>query len=314
MRSRYAGQPFTTSTSDIAAALEQVSIPTLLLSLVHITGDPRFVRDFKPAGIFLNEVQGFMSDEDKARARAEALPVITDYRDRGCPEPAPLPPELIREMMDWAVCESVPDDYLALLAEEMDLDGVDPAPAGSAGLRPRARRSRWSSSAAANREFWPVFACGRPTFRSPSWRRTPARVEPGGRTAIPGARVDVANHFYCYSFEPSNDWSHFFAEQPELQSYFTQRDGQAWSRTTTCAGRPRSLPSSGTTRTACGRSPCARATRVSPRCRRAPSSPRSASSTVRTYQSSKAPRRFAARRFIRRHGTTRSISPASASR
>jgi 4-hydroxyacetophenone monooxygenase len=117
VRSRYAGQPFTTSTTDIAAALEHVSIPTLLLSLVHITSDPHFIRDFKPAGIFLNEVQGFMSDEDKARARAEALPVITDYRDRGCPEPAPLPPELIREMMDWAVCENVPDDYLALLAE-----------------------------------------------------------------------------------------------------------------------------------------------------------------------------------------------------
>ena len=105
-RSRYAGQPFTTPTADIAAALEQVSIPTLLLSLVHITGDPRFIRDFKPAGIFLNEVQGFMSEEDKARARAEALPVIADYRDRGCPEPAPLPRGLIKEMMDWAVCEA----------------------------------------------------------------------------------------------------------------------------------------------------------------------------------------------------------------
>ena len=68
MRSRYAGQPFTTSTTDIAAALEQVSIPTLLLSLVHITGDPRFIRDFKPAGIFLNEVQGFMSDEEDRKS------------------------------------------------------------------------------------------------------------------------------------------------------------------------------------------------------------------------------------------------------
>ena len=46
-------------------------------------------------------------------------------------------------------------------------------------------------------------------------------MEHGGRTAYPGARVDVANHFYCYSFEPSNEWSHFFAEQPELQNYFT---------------------------------------------------------------------------------------------
>ena len=126
MRSRYAGQPFTTSTTDIAAALEQVSIPTLLLSLVHITGDPRFVRDFKPAGIFLNEVQGFMSEDDRARARAAALPVIADYRDCGCPEPEPLSPDLIREMMDWAACEHVTDDYLPLILEEMDLDGVDP--------------------------------------------------------------------------------------------------------------------------------------------------------------------------------------------
>jgi 4-hydroxyacetophenone monooxygenase len=43
-RSFHVGQPFTTATADIAAALEQVSIPTLLLSLVHITGDPRFIR------------------------------------------------------------------------------------------------------------------------------------------------------------------------------------------------------------------------------------------------------------------------------
>ncbi|OOK77400.1 pyridine nucleotide-disulfide oxidoreductase family protein [Mycobacterium kansasii] len=48
---------------------------------------------------------------------------------------------------------------------------------------------------------------------------------PGGtwwENSYPGARVDVANHFYCYSFEPNNDWTHFFAEQGELQDYFTQ--------------------------------------------------------------------------------------------
>ncbi len=139
MRSRYAGQPFTTSTPEIAAALEDVSIPTLLLSLVHITGDPRFIRDFKQMGIFLNEVQGFMSEEDKARARAEALSVITDYRDRGCPEPEPLSPELIREMMDWAACEHVPDDYLALVSEELDLDGRRPPPPGRPAHRTHGR-------------------------------------------------------------------------------------------------------------------------------------------------------------------------------
>ncbi|MDF2828572.1 MAG: putative flavoprotein involved in transport, partial [Mycobacterium sp.] len=31
---------------------------------------------------------------------------------------------------------------------------------------------------------------------------------------------DVGNHFYCYSFEPTDQWTHFFAEAPELQEYF----------------------------------------------------------------------------------------------
>ena len=46
------------------------------------------------------------------------------------------------------------------------------------------------------------------------------------QNTYPGARVDVGNHFYCYSFEPTDQWTHFFAEQPELQAYFQTRDGQ----------------------------------------------------------------------------------------
>ena len=221
MRSAYAGQPFTTSQDEIAAALEDVSIPTLLLSLVHITGDPRFIRDFKPMGIFLNEVQGFMSEEDKARARAAALPVIAEYRDRGCPEPKPLSPELIQEMMDWAACEHVTDDYLPLLSEEMDLEGVDPR-------RPAALPAERAAELPVI-----VIGCGESGILA-GIRLKQAGVPftiveknagPGGtwwENTYPGARVDVANHFYCYSFEPNNDWTHFFAEQHELRDYFTK--------------------------------------------------------------------------------------------
>ena len=35
----------------------------------------------------------------------------------------------------------------------------------------------------------------------------------------PGCRVDVANHFYSYSFEP-NEWVEFFSQRPELFAYF----------------------------------------------------------------------------------------------
>ncbi len=216
-RSFHAGQPFDTSDADIAAALEQVSIPTLLLSLVHITGDPRFIRDYKQAGLFLNEVQGFMSEEDKARARAEALPVITDYRDAGCPVPKPLSPELVREMLDWAACEPVGDDNLPLVLEELDLGGADPR-------RPRAVPDAGDFHVI-------VIGCGESGVLA-GIRLKQAGIGftileknsgPGGtwwENSYPGARVDIANHFYCYSFEPSNHWEHFFAEQPELRRYF----------------------------------------------------------------------------------------------
>jgi 4-hydroxyacetophenone monooxygenase len=36
----------------------------------------------------------------------------------------------------------------------------------------------------------------------------------------PGARVDVSNHLYCYSFEPAHHWTQYFAQQPELRKYF----------------------------------------------------------------------------------------------
>ena len=221
MRSPYAGRPFTTSDTEIAAALEDVSIPTLLLSLVHITGDPRFIRDFKPMGSFLNEIQGFMSEEDKARARAAALPVLAEYRDRGCPEPEPLSLDLIREMMDWAACEHVTDDYLPLILEEMDLDGVDPR-------RPAALPNERAAEVPVL-----VVGCGESGILA-GIRLKQAGIPftiveknagPGGtwwENSYPGARVDVANHFYCYSFEPNNDWTHFFAEQDELQDYFAR--------------------------------------------------------------------------------------------
>ena len=112
MHNLHAGQPFTTSDVQIAEALQDVSIPTLMLSLVHMSGDPSLIRgELKPAGLFLNEVQGYMSEEDKAAVRKIALEVIADYRDRGCPEPEPIGPELLQEMMQWLVCEPVPPEY-----------------------------------------------------------------------------------------------------------------------------------------------------------------------------------------------------------
>jgi 4-hydroxyacetophenone monooxygenase len=221
MRNPHAGEPFDTPDEAIAEALLDVSIPTLLLSLVHMSGDPSIIRGrLRPAGLFLNEVQGYMSEEDKDAARTLALEVIRDYRERGCPEPEPIAPELLHEMMTWLVCEEVPEEYVPLLMEEMELDGRDARRVDPVGT-------------AAERDAFPVvvIGCGQ------SGLLAGIRLQEAGipftiveknagvggtwwENSYPGARVDVGNHFYCYSFEPSDHWTEYFARQPELQRYF----------------------------------------------------------------------------------------------
>ena len=221
MRNPHAGEPFDTPDAEIAEALLDVSIPTLLLSLVHLSGDPELIRGrLRPAGLFLNEVQGYMTEEDKEEARTLALEVICDYRDRGCPEPEPISAELLHEMMTWLVCEEVPEEYVPLLMEEMELDGRDARRVGPVGT-------------ADERGALPVvvIGCGQ------SGLLAGIRLQEAGipftiveknagvggtwwENSYPGARVDVGNHFYCYSFEPSDHWTEYFAQQPELQRYF----------------------------------------------------------------------------------------------
>ena len=224
MRNPHAGVPFTVdemSDDDLAAALEDLSVPTLLLSCVHMSGDTSILEGpLRPQGLFLNEVQGFMSQEDQAAARSFALGVIRDWRDRGCPEPEPVTPEVLKSMMDWLVCEDVPDEYVRMLLEEMELDGTDP----------RASRPVTDPAAAAGLPVV-IIGCGM------SGLLAAIRVQEAGlpytviekndgvggtwwENTYPGARVDVGNHFYCYSFEPSDHWSEFFSRQPELQAYF----------------------------------------------------------------------------------------------
>lgn len=221
MRNPHAGEPFTTPDEEIAEALLDVSVPTLMLSLVHITGDPELIRGrLRPAGLFLNEVQGYMSEDDMAEVRALALDIIAAHRDRGCPEPEPVSPGLLREMMSWLVVEDVPDEYVPMLMEEMELDGVD-------------RRAVPGPADAAAREAFPVvvIGCGESGLLAGirlgeagiPFTIVEKNAGVGGtwwENTYPGARVDVGNHFYCYSFEPSDHWTEYFAQQRELQAYF----------------------------------------------------------------------------------------------
>ncbi len=216
MRNPHAGEPFTTSDEQIAAALEDVSIPTLLLSLIHMSGDASILDGpLRPQGLFLNEVQGYMSEEDKAAVRVKAIEVIKDYRDRGCPEPEPVSPELLKKMMAFLVCQEVPDEYVPMMLEEMELGGTDD--------RAPAKSDTDVDVVVIGLGMSGLLAAIRLQEAGIPYTVLEKNAGVGGtwwENSYPGARVDVGNHFYCYSFEPSDHWTEFFAQQPELQAYF----------------------------------------------------------------------------------------------
>jgi len=217
MRNPHAGEPFDTSDEDIARALEDLSIPTLLLSCVHMSGDASLLDGpLRPQGLFLNEVQGYMSEEDKAAARKIALDIVRDYRDRGCPEPSPVSPELLAKMMAFLVCQAVPAEYVPMMLEEMELSGRDErATAATPGADGHVVVIGLGMSG--------LLAAIRLQEAGIPFTVVEKNAGVGGtwwENTYPGARVDVGNHFYCYSFEPSDHWTEYYAQQPELQAYF----------------------------------------------------------------------------------------------
>ena len=66
-----------------------------------------------------------MPEEDKAAVRAQALAVICAFRDAGASLPPPPTPETIHAMMGFMVAGEVPDEYVPMMLEELELDGVD---------------------------------------------------------------------------------------------------------------------------------------------------------------------------------------------
>jgi 4-hydroxyacetophenone monooxygenase len=222
-RSRYAGAPFTDDDATIAALLEDVSIPALLCSMVHLTGDPSWIRGpIKPVGLFINEVQGFIDPADQATVRTQALEAIAAYRDGGCVLPPPPSPELVQEMMDFLVVEHVPEEYLGLLLEELELDGVDlrrdPSHVGIGDRAPEGFEVVVIGAGVSG-----LLAGIRLAEAGVPFTIIEKNAGVGGtwfENRYPGCRVDVGNHFYSYSFAPADEWTEFFAQQPELQAYF----------------------------------------------------------------------------------------------
>lgn len=216
-------EQITEDDATIAAAIESASVPALMLSMLHMSGDNSILDGpIKPGMAFMGEIQGYLTPEQQAEVRAQALTVIKQFRNGGCELPAPPDKATVHRMMQFIVGDEVPEEYVDMMIEETSLYGVDE------------RAFKWDKPVDdKTKQNFKVLVIGAGQSGVLAGIRMNEAGIPytiieknkgiGGtwwENNYPGARVDVANHFYSYSFEPNHDWPEHYSRQPQLAAYF----------------------------------------------------------------------------------------------
>jgi 4-hydroxyacetophenone monooxygenase len=211
-------RPITASDEEIEAHLREANLPTLVLSLVHLTGDAGLLSRFAPrsAGDIF-DISGGYDEATAAEIRQFALRVLRDLRDgrRQALPPSKVP---LDAMASFLAGRPLNEKYLALMHGEMDSPSpappATPAP-GYEGFTVAVIGGGMSGILAAIRlkeAGIPFVVLEKDSHIGGTWYEN----------SYPGAGVDVESHLYCYTFAPKNDWPDYFSKQPELFKYWAE--------------------------------------------------------------------------------------------
>ncbi len=219
---RLTGLPFDDPDDVLRAAIDAASVPALLMSMVHMTGDLSILDELpRPFLLIAMDLQGGMSEPDKQVVRERAFAVARDYRDRGCPPPFVPDPDQLQAMLTVISAGQATAEFVDYIAADLRITDVDQH-------GPRLR------STPQQRADFPVvvIGCGESgvlagiKLKQAGVPFTIVEKQPGvGGTWLanryPGCRVDIASQYYTYSFEPTDHWEHHYATQPEILRYLT---------------------------------------------------------------------------------------------
>ena len=216
-------KPITQSDAEIAEALEDAHLPSLMAAMVHVTGDMSPLRGkIKPLYDFFGDGQGGLTEEQRARVRADIATALAAFRDRGS-KPAGAPSEAeLHEIMSFVAGAEVPDRYVPFLEEEMEFSGRDERAPGWAAKVPAGVKKNFRVLIV-GAGMSGILAAIRLKQAGVPFTIVDSNKDVAGTWLVntyPGCRVDNPNHMYCYSFEPNHDWPQHFSTQPVLDSYF----------------------------------------------------------------------------------------------
>lgn len=199
-----------------AEAITIANVPTLLMVLVQLTGDLRWMEEpYRPErarGMGDNDTGG-LPEPIQAEIRQAALEAILAWR-AGRPVAIPAPSSDLRlKMLSWTMAERVPAEYDQIIAAELLLEENDvieklPVPKGFEVLIIGAGVSGLCAAIRLQQAGIPFTILEKNATVGGIWRDN----------RYPGAGVDTPNHLYSYSFAPY-DWSMYFALRDELHAY-----------------------------------------------------------------------------------------------
>ena len=204
---------------NLSSAIAEGDIRVLLMVLVHMTGDERWLEPpYKPkrdvrlipdpdAGVPAEIQQEIRAAVLKLFANGDPAPVITDPGN-----------ELMLKMMRACLGENVAPEYAPLMREEMGFV---------------AREKRWTHRPVDERLAQQhvlivgagvcAIALGVALWRlGIPYTIVEKNDELGGTWYVnryPGCGVDTPNHSYSYSFGPRNPWTRYFCRREELLEY-----------------------------------------------------------------------------------------------
>ena len=222
--------PITEDDDFIARALEELSPPALIMSIVHMTGNTDLLKsNLRPRVMDVVEAStqtepledGSLTLAQGAEIRARALEAISTYRERGCELPT-LSEETINEMLDFMSGQHIEGDYREFIKEEIAIDGVDHRAVefDNAKLKARAANFPVVIIGAGMGGLLAAIRLDEAGIPCTVTEKNPAIGGTWYENRYPGCRVDVQGHSYSYSFEPNHDWSSHYPKAREIHDYY----------------------------------------------------------------------------------------------